>query len=269
MCVCFDAGFHAGRTSVDRLRLMMLSTTCDTMLHDRRPACASLPDLTDPSRTPRQRSSSHHARSPPLSSPSRKQQRHDYRGHARLALLLLFSCLALHVSAYTIHLSDAASSLEESMIEEASDVEAHGLGSAAAREKVLPKDDLLRSALQRLAESGTIVVDQRPPPVPVSRTSWELVDVEDEIRRRMGKRDANASSTASATSTTAALATATESSTLSLPTPFDSGFSNNITDSCSSFMDGFLDDETFKACLPFSLLLQVSPSLPSRVCVTS
>ncbi|CAD6456719.1 5f493113-6eb7-49fd-9771-bfc1267d449f [Sclerotinia trifoliorum] len=46
----------------------------------------------------------------------------------------------------------------------------------------------------------------------------------------------------------------------SLPTPFDSGFTSNVTSTCSSFMMNFLADDSFKACLPFSLLLQNSNS---------
>ncbi|KAL8860318.1 MAG: hypothetical protein Q9178_003289 [Gyalolechia marmorata] len=46
-----------------------------------------------------------------------------------------------------------------------------------------------------------------------------------------------------------------------LPRPFDTGLGNNYTqDSCPSFINKFLRNETFTSCLPFSLLLQNSMS---------
>ncbi|RDW83317.1 hypothetical protein BP5796_04808 [Coleophoma crateriformis] len=242
---------------------MMLSTF-NRMDHDReepssRHSRQSVLGSMNASRTPRQRSLSHHARCPAGSCQSSKPHRHNTYGTAKLCLLLSLCFFVLNCSAYSISLSEAASTLEESLVEGSSDVDSYGLDSPAEHEKVLPKGDLLRSALQRLAESGTIVVDQRPPPVPVSPTSWELVDIEEEIKKRMEKR-AVSSSASSTASSTAAVATATASTTTTLPTPFDSGFSNNITDSCSTFMNSFLNDATFKTCLPFSLLLQSSNS---------
>jgi hypothetical protein len=48
-----------------------------------------------------------------------------------------------------------------------------------------------------------------------------------------------------------------------LPKPFDQGFGGNTTENCSNFIYGFLSDQSFTSCLPFSLLLQVCPrSLP-------
>ena len=44
-----------------------------------------------------------------------------------------------------------------------------------------------------------------------------------------------------------------------LPRPFDTGLGNNYTqESCPSFINNFLRNETFTSCLPFSLLLQVA-----------
>lgn len=65
------------------------------------------------------------------------------------------------------------------------------------------------------------------------------------------------SSTLASSDTSSGLASAATGSIASLPTPFDSGFTSNITSTCSSFMMDFLANETFKSCLPFSLLLQV------------
>lgn len=44
-----------------------------------------------------------------------------------------------------------------------------------------------------------------------------------------------------------------------LPRPFDGGFGTNYTQqSCPTFLRSMLNNETFSACLPLSLLLQVS-----------
>lgn len=141
----------------------------------------------------------------------------------------------------------------------------------------------LGSALARLAKSGTILVDQGPPPNP---KAWTLATEHDDLQRRAAVDDHSSSSTSSSTSsskdattlvtssitsmiTTAstsqsvtktsstAIAVATTDAASPLPSPFDQGFSGNITDSCQSFMDGMLTNATFKSCLPFSLLLQV------------
>ncbi|TGO48637.1 hypothetical protein BCON_0234g00010 [Botryotinia convoluta] len=70
----------------------------------------------------------------------------------------------------------------------------------------------------------------------------------------------SSSSTLAESQTSSGLVSAATGTTASLPTPFDSGFTSNITSTCSSFMMDFLANETFKACLPFSLLLQNSNS---------
>ncbi|KAF7880812.1 uncharacterized protein EAF02_006703 [Botrytis sinoallii] len=70
---------------------------------------------------------------------------------------------------------------------------------------------------------------------------------------------ASSSSTLAESQTSSGLVSAATGTT-NLPTPFDSGFTSNITSTCSSFMMDFLANETFKACLPFSLLLQNSNS---------
>lgn len=52
----------------------------------------------------------------------------------------------------------------------------------------------------------------------------------------------------------------------SLPRPFDTGLGNNYTNpACPVFMNNFLRNETFNSCVPFSLLLQVRPTLSTRV----
>ncbi|CZR68496.1 uncharacterized protein PAC_18395 [Phialocephala subalpina] len=133
-----------------------------------------------------------------------------------------------------------------------------------------PEDvtELLGSTFARLARSGTILVDQRPPPEP---KSWELErpDTADDLRRRNTDNSNSSSnsttrssstSTLAPTSTSSGLVVATTESASALPTPFDTGFNNNITTNCQSFMTSMLANSTFKSCLPFSLLLQNSNS---------
>ena len=133
----------------------------------------------------------------------------------------------------------------------------------------------LGSALARLAKSGTILVDQGPPPNP---KAWTLQTEHDGLQRRGADSSSSskdhtssskvsstssmittASTSSSATKTSSSIVAATTAAASPLPSPFDQGFSGNITDSCQSFMDGMLGNATFKSCLPFSLLLQVLP----------
>jgi len=151
------------------------------------------------------------------------------------------------------------------------------LTSAAAIATELPKkitdplagaSEELRLALAQLAESGTIVVDTRPPPLPPGGNYWQIENVEREGLLRRQSHNTSSSSNAShpATSTTVAGSAATSSGAPSgtpspspLPMPFDSSLGNNFTtQSCPNFITGFLSNDTFKACLPFSLLLEVS-----------
>lgn len=69
---------------------------------------------------------------------------------------------------------------------------------------------------------------------------------------------ADSSSTLASTTTSGDLATATGDSSTPLPSPFDSSLGNNFTTAaCPAFIQSFLAEPQFKACLPFSLLLQV------------
>ena len=139
-------------------------------------------------------------------------------------------------------------------------------------------DESIGSALARLAKSGTILVDEGPPPNP---KAWTLATEHDDLQRRdlddhsssssstKDLRTSTVSSTGSMVTTASTSPAKTSSATSSgivavatqssspLPSPLDIGFSGNITDSCQSFMNDMLNNATFKSCLPFSLLLQV------------
>lgn len=117
------------------------------------------------------------------------------------------------------------------------------------------------STFARLARSGTIIVDPRSPPEPPQQ-NWDVESADPDMDLR--RRNLNGTSSVKTTSATATasggIVAATTSSVPSLPTPFDTGFNNNITTSCATFMNSMLSNATFKSCLPFSLLLQVHPT---------
>lgn len=211
------------------------------------------------SRTNSPHSPSHHQHTPTHLTP--RNERSSWLRHRLLPTPSFFLILFLTISC-CISLSSASHFyIDEQMIEaiEADDV-----------------SEDLGSALARLAKSGTILVDQGPPPNP---KAWTLATEHDDLQRRgldsSTSKDASSSTVSSATSmittvSTSSSATKTSSSSTGivaattaasspLPSPFDQGFSGNITDSCQSFMDGMLANATFKSCLPFSLLLQVIP----------
>jgi hypothetical protein len=83
-----------------------------------------------------------------------------------------------------------------------------------------------------------------------------------------GTGTSSGTSTLAGSTTSSGLAVAATASASALPQPFDSGFSSNITSTCSSFVTGFLANETFKSCLPFSLLLQVSSPFAAHPIIT-
>lgn len=163
---------------------------------------------------------------------------------------------------------------------------------SAASEYYIAEQMIDSAEVSSPLDSGMLLVDLRPAPVPPNPKSWTLATEAEALQRRglegenNNNRDESTSSTSSKTSmassetstapkahkTTASethSSTSTSSSSLAtqsskpspkaLPMPFDQGFTGNITDSCSSFVNGFLADPTFKSCLPFSLLLQVCP----------
>lgn len=197
--------------------------------------------LIDVSRSSRPLSSihtsSHHG-----STPTRRHEHSSWLCHCSIPTRHLFLVIILTCF---LSFSSASIYIEEEMVERS------------------PEDvtELLGSTFARLARSGTILVDQRPPPEP---KSWEL-DTADDLRRRNTENTSSSNSitkgsstsTLAPTTTSSGLVVATTESASALPTPFDTGFNNNITTNCQSFMTSMLANTTFKSCLPFSLLLQV------------
>ncbi len=129
--------------------------------------------------------------------------------------------------------------------------------------------ETLESTLERLARGGIILVDQSPPPVLARQWAADPVPEPetDDLKPRAAVAASttlvtsiSSSSTVASSTTTSSIAADTTDSASPLPSPFDSGFSNNITSDCQSFMTSMLSNATFKTCLPFSLLLQVRPA---------
>lgn len=218
------------------------------------------------------RSRLHHTRDV-NNSPSRQQYSSFHRLPTHILLLtfsLLLTCIAPTVSASALY-------IPEQMVETPKHL------APAAPEK--PEDP--RSALLRLATSGPILVDLSDEPSKDGNPEdWTLASIEDDLRRRKkrqvgGDEEATTttksttsaksttsrqatttlasitSATSSTTSTRGGIAVAEETGTRPLPQVFDSGFNANLTSSCQTFMRNMLANETFKSCLPVSLLIQV------------
>lgn len=125
--------------------------------------------------------------------------------------------------------------------------------------------DHFRLTLQALTDSGTLLIDQRPPPLEAIRKRQGSGAAPSNASSTPGSSGSGtpiASSTVAAPSTTNGASSTQTSDPLPLPSPFDSFLDTNFTaPSCPQFINGFLSNATFKSCLPFSLLLTVSRSL--------
>jgi len=222
-----------------------------------------VPLVVHPSEPTSSQHSSHHVRTP-----TRKNEPcswlHRHQPSLQISqlflVLILFTCCISGSSANSFF-------IDEQMVES-------------------PRVEALESTFARLARSGTILVDQSPPPVPVGEWNQNAVpDAAEDLRRRAessSSSTASSRSSSSATttlktstsatasaSTTASIAVASSTSTSDLPMPFDLGFSGNITSNCQSFMNSMLSNTTFKTCLPFSLLLQVRHHCITPLAITN
>jgi hypothetical protein len=125
--------------------------------------------------------------------------------------------------------------------------------------------DHFHLTLQALADSGTLLIDQRPPPLEAIRKRQGSGATPSSVSSTPGSSGSGtpkASSTVAVPSTTNGASSTQTSNPLPLPSPFDSFLDTNFTSpSCPQFIHGFLSNATFKSCLPFSLLLTVSRSL--------
>lgn len=109
-------------------------------------------------------------------------------------------------------------------------------------------------------ETATLLIDTR---IPVLINGyWQIMSAEEHrqlVRRQPGTQTftvdvSAATDTASTTSTVA---------TGPLPTPFDGALAANFSGddgagTCLNFINSFLDDPTFQACYPLSMLLKAS-----------
>jgi hypothetical protein len=100
-------------------------------------------------------------------------------------------------------------------------------------------------------KGSALRIDQRPPPfVPLLMPP---------LHNGALRKDEDPTNAASASLMRRAAAT-------SIPEAFDTGFSNNFTSSCLSFLARLRANEEFKKCHPFSLMLQVRRLLHAIVC---
>ena len=104
---------------------------------------------------------------------------------------------------------------------------------------------------------GEILCDARPAPEPTLHRRAEASGVV--------AQDSNATKTTSSSVGTSILSAPTDTNS-PLPKPFDGGIGTNFTQpSCPTFIKSMVSNDTFTSCLPFSLLLQVSPlPFPSK-----
>ncbi|KAI9742820.1 MAG: hypothetical protein M1818_003549 [Claussenomyces sp. TS43310] len=131
--------------------------------------------------------------------------------------------------------------------------------------------ETFRSTLDDLAKNGIILVDQSAQPSMESQLGLRLERVEEDLRRRDEGRDADpfllerrkekSSSSASSTATATTITVATAAPASQLPSAFDSGLGSSFeSQTCPSYIKGFLEEPKFKACLPLSMLLESSVS---------
>lgn len=97
-----------------------------------------------------------------------------------------------------------------------------------------------------LWKGSSLYIDIRPPPI--SPLLMPPIFASEDATR-----------TLSAPPSKRSLETATSSSAgdFQVPEPFDTGLSNNFTNSCANYMSRLLNSDALNNCHPFSLLLQV------------
>lgn len=101
-----------------------------------------------------------------------------------------------------------------------------------------------------------------PPPLPRMLLERRQDGVDDSSSTAIASTTLrpNDDASATATATESGLAIASPTAAADLPRPFDTSLGNNFTSTtCPTFFSSFLNNQTFKDCLPLSLLLQVRP----------
>lgn len=116
------------------------------------------------------------------------------------------------------------------------------LGAVSAE----PHGDQLSTVDDDLLWTGSsLYIDTRPPPI-IPLLMPPILTNED------------ATKTLSAPPSKRSLAVASSSAAaFQVPRPFDTGLSNNFTNSCANYMSKLLNSDALNDCHPFSLLLQV------------
>lgn len=112
---------------------------------------------------------------------------------------------------------------------------------------------------RRPLSAETLLVDTRIPVFVGGH--WQIMS-EDEHLRHLRKRVARRADDDDDLATSTIEIAIPTTSASPLPSPFDgalaANFSGDNNGACPNFINNFLSNATFKACYPFSLLLQVS-----------
>jgi hypothetical protein len=108
-----------------------------------------------------------------------------------------------------------------------------------------------------VAPFGKLVFDHSEPPLRPLRLHVRQAPSES-TQSTVPTSTSSSISNPTGTSTLAGFSTAAPTQQTVLPTPFDSSLGNNFTSpACPAFFQHFLTNDTFKQCLPLSMLLQV------------
>lgn len=123
--------------------------------------------------------------------------------------------------------------------------------------------DRQRPSLQKLALRGGLLVDLSDRPEPPMFQPMERRDNKEESASSSTSYAPSQASTATLLTTNTAAATAATAASIATPTAlpqvFDSNIGNNFTSqTCPTFFETLLTDDTFQECYPLSLLLTVS-----------
>ncbi|KAI1001078.1 hypothetical protein K3495_g7121 [Podosphaera aphanis] len=131
----------------------------------------------------------------------------------------------------------------------------------------IPTDDTVLKRGSTLTPPAALLVERTPLEQGIDKTDIHANNrapiLSPNVNHNQQKYPATKSVTLAPTQTSEDddLQTPTPSATAwPMPRAFDVGFNNNLTSACHNFMDMMLESETFKDCLPVSMLLQNSNS---------
>lgn len=131
------------------------------------------------------------------------------------------------------------------------------LGVASAVEPHVDRLSIVDDDL--LWKGSSLHIDTRPPPI------LQLL-----MPPILANEDATRTLSAPPSKRSLATAASGSASNFQVPKPFDTGLSNNFTNSCAAYMSRLLKNDALNNCHPFSLLLQVRVTQPTNAsCCTN